>query len=155
MCTKLVWYHVRNRDKEEAYEKGEKVVTLHHGDAINLVDIPAVNGGAAINRIEEFVSTPGIDFIYENSTRVLKIQVRHNCFLVEESCVAAALNLHGVELPAQGDAGNYHNITLGTLFLYEGSIIEVIGINDNEILIRDEETGRELIMNANEASTSN
>jgi len=65
------------------------------------------------------------------------------------------LNLHGVELPAQGDAGNYHNITLGTLFLYEGSIIEVIGINDNEILIRDEETGRELIMNANEASTSN
>jgi hypothetical protein len=99
--------------------KGEKVVTLHHGDAINLVDIPVVNGGAAINWIEEFVSTPGIDFIYEMSARVLKIKVRYNRFLAQEDHVAAALNLNGVELPARFDAGNNPMITLGTLFFIQ------------------------------------
>jgi hypothetical protein len=55
--------------------KGENAVTIHHGDAMNLVDIPAANGGVALNRFAEFVSMPGIDFIYETSTRALKIEV--------------------------------------------------------------------------------
>jgi hypothetical protein len=44
-------------------------------------------------------------------------------------------------------------ITLGTLFLYKESIIEIIAINGNKVLVRDEETDQEHIMTYNEAST--
>jgi hypothetical protein len=103
------------RTRNRPPNKGEQVVTLHHGDKVNLVDITVVNGGTAINLIEEFVSIPGIDFIYEISARVLKIRVQYNCFLAEEDRVAAASNLNGIKLPARFDAG-CHMITLGTLF---------------------------------------
>jgi hypothetical protein len=69
------WFGItfRIETRNRPPNKGEKAVTLHHGDAVNLIDIPVVNGGTAINRIEEFVSTPSIDFIYEMSARLLKI----------------------------------------------------------------------------------
>jgi hypothetical protein len=121
--------------------KGENSVTIHHRDAVNLVDIPAANGGIALNRFAEFVSTPGIDFIYETSTRALKIRVRYNGFLAEEASIAAALNLSTAELPIHANEAHHLNVTLGTLFMREGSIVEVIGINGNEVLINDEESG--------------
>ncbi len=49
-------------------------MTMHHGDIVNLIDITAADENQAANRIQEFVASQGIDFIFDSSTRSLKIQ---------------------------------------------------------------------------------
>jgi hypothetical protein len=44
---------------------------MHHGDVMNLVDIPAANSDVAINKYAEFITISGIEFIYDSITRTL------------------------------------------------------------------------------------
>jgi hypothetical protein len=60
--------------QNRAPKKGERPVTMHHGDIVNLIDITAADENQAANRIQEFVASQGIDFIFDSSTRSLKIQ---------------------------------------------------------------------------------
>jgi hypothetical protein len=50
---------------------------------VNLVDVCGVDDIVGIHRIEELLSTLGVDFIYDCSIQSLKIRVRYSRFLAE------------------------------------------------------------------------
>ncbi len=89
---------VRNR----APNKGKPTVSLHHGDVVNLVDVAhnSYDNEAVIqgDHQKEFVSAQGIDFIYNQASRLLKIRMRYTKIEAHKPIVADTLNLSPVPL---------------------------------------------------------
>ncbi len=81
---------IRNR----APNKGEPKVFLHHSDVVNLVDVDSNDNENELDWDKEFVASKGVDFIYENASRLLKIQLRYHKFDAHRPIVAATLNLN-------------------------------------------------------------
>jgi hypothetical protein len=85
---------VRNR----APNKGEPEVSLHHSDVVNLVDVDSNVYDNALDREKEFVASQGVDFIYNNASRLLKIQIRYCKLDAHKPIVAATLNINQVPM---------------------------------------------------------
>lgn len=139
---------IRNR----APRKGEQAVTMHNGDVVNMVD---VTGTLPINRTQEFISSQGVDLIYNEAIRSLKIRVRYSRFLAENHSVTATLNLNNLQLPPRREQ---HNLVVpsivepGTFFMREGTIVEVIRVVGSIVTVREDETYNEFILSLNEAA---
>jgi cephalosporin hydroxylase len=139
---------IRNRPPK----KGETPVTMHHGDIVNLVDVRN-NNDAPMDRYGEFVSSQGVDFIFESSSRSLKIRVRYKRFLAQNECVVMALNLGVAQLPVQAELRDATAlVAVGTMFLREDSIVEVINVNGNSVLIQDSDSALQYMIGLDEAA---
>jgi len=60
---------IRNR----APNRGDKPVTMHYGDVVNLVNVTGTNADVGVNRVAEFVAANGVDFLYDVEARVLRL----------------------------------------------------------------------------------
>ncbi len=127
-------------------------MTLHNGDVVNMVD---VTGTLPINRTQEFISSQGVDLIYNEAIRSLKIRVQYSRFLAENHSVAATLNLNNLQLPLRREQ---HNLVVpsivepGTFFMREGAIVEVIRVVGNIVTVCEDKTYNEFILSLNEAA---
>jgi hypothetical protein len=84
--------------------KGEVPVRLHYGDVINFVDVASNNYDNVPDvRPErcEFVSSQGVDFIYDKLLRLLKIRVRYSKSNANNPLVPEALRLSNLPNPQQ------------------------------------------------------
>lgn len=92
---------VRNRPPN----KGEDPVRLHYGDVINFVDVASNNydnvPDVRPERRNEFVSSQGVDFIYDKLLRLLKIRVRYSKSNANNPLVPEALRLSNLPNPQQ------------------------------------------------------
>jgi hypothetical protein len=141
---------IRNR----APKKGENPVTMHFGDVVNLVDVRGVDDVADINHVDEFVYSPGVDFIYDCSSRSLKIRVRYSRFLAQNNTVLATLQVQNEQLPIrlQQNDWDLNCVTPGTLFIRNGIVVEVVRVNQDNVVIREETSQNEVTISHNEAA---
>ncbi len=125
---------VRNR----APNKGDKPVSILFGDVVNLVYVGRNAGLPDALQYREFTPARGIDFIYNESKRSLKIRVRYARFLVQAQKVLSQLNvLQLLEYGLAVDEGLSLTVIPGTVFERLGNIVEVITFNEQNVLIRD------------------
>ena len=124
---------IRNRPPN----KGLPPRSMHYGDVVNIVDVPLEHQLNQAERYKEFTCSQGVDFIYNESCRALKIRVRYSRVLAECHLVSSTLGLdHFIEL----DANNLPltNVTAGDFFTRDGNLLEVVSVNGNEVVVIDE-----------------
>jgi hypothetical protein len=140
---------IRNRSPR----KGDDPVTMHYGDIVNIIDT-TTNG--MNNRISEFITNQRVDFIYEGSKHEMKIRVHYDRFLAQNQLVLEALGLN-TPLPERQINRDRPAVTYtilpGTFLMYEGSLVEVITVNENNVLVRDDETSDEFNIDVLDAAT--
>ncbi len=90
-----------------------------------------------MERYTEFTCSQGVDFIYNESCRALKIRVRYSRVLVECNLVSSTLGLDRV---IELDANNLPltNVIPGDFFTRDGNLLEVVSVTGNEVVIIDE-----------------
>jgi hypothetical protein len=143
---------VRNR----APNKAESPVPLRNADLVNLVNIDAgINLNTAAARVErekEFVAAQGIDFIYQEKSRLLKIRVRYSKFLAYESIVAATLHLNYVVPQVTNDVVQWsRQIVPGTFFFRGGELVEVVRLEHDNVAVVSENSDAEVLIDLIEA----
>jgi hypothetical protein len=116
---------------------------MKDSDAINFVDVTSYLYDSVpvvwLDCREIFVRQQGIDFIYDKSTRSLKIQIRYTKFLGSNPAIRTTLQLLVVNnnLPPtinkDLDIWSTHSIP-GTYFAsHDGSIVSVARLQDNNV----------------------
>jgi hypothetical protein len=100
------------------------------------------------------VYSPGVDFIYDCSSRSLKIRVRYSRFLVQNNTVLATLQVQNEQLPIRLQQNDWDLIcvTPGTLFIRNGIVVEVVRVNRDNVVIREETSWNEVAISHNEAA---
>ncbi len=82
----------------------------------------------------------------------MKIRVNYSRILAQHPLVTTTLRL--VELPER--QRNQQEVTFtvecGTFFLRGGSLVEVVNVNDNNVIVRDDKTANEYIIDLFEAA---
>jgi hypothetical protein len=117
------------------------------------VDV-AGDGMLQVNRLEEFFPHPVIDFLYDSSSRLLKIRVRYSRFLVESNCVSETLQLSN-PVHHRVEKQNHLNdvcVIPGTFFMTEGAVVEEIAVNGNVVTVQEDETLNEYNMSLHKAA---
>jgi hypothetical protein len=148
---------VRNRPPK----KGENPVSLHYSDVGYLVDVldNAYDdvGYVQADRLTEFVTALGIDFIYEQKSRLLKIRIRYRKVDAHMPVVALTLNIGRVE-PINIDLVQpnrwLQHIRPGTYFATrDGQMVSVVRVEGNTVygVLDDSET--EVSYDINEAAS--
>jgi hypothetical protein len=145
LCGVTSGLNVRNR----APRKGEQPDTMHHGDAVNMIDITR---NAAVDPNKEFTCDQCVDFIFDEVKRSMKIRAHYSKFLAQNEAVGAALRLNFGELPQCVALMQMLNVEPGTLFMYEGSLVEVVSVNENNVLVRVDDTFDQFNITLNEAA---
>lgn len=137
---------IRNR----APNKGEFPRSMHHGDIVNFIDVAINEELTVAQREQEFTFAQGIDFIYNNVKRILKIRVRYNRVEAQADVVQATLRLteplqiHNVDVGAS-------RIVPGTMFVRLGELVEVVSVNGVNVILRDD-NGVHSTISINEAN---
>jgi hypothetical protein len=91
---------IRNRPQN----RGEKPVSMHHGDVVNFVDVSTIDVN---NRFAEFISSQGVHFVYDVHALLLRICVCYSRILAQSSCVRETLILdNNNAIPAHHHDGN-------------------------------------------------
>jgi hypothetical protein len=141
---------IRNR----APRKGDDPVTMHHGDIVNMIDTTDNN---FMNHTMKFIKNQRVDFIYEAAKQEMKIRVNYGRFLAQNQLVLEALRLNDTPLPDRHITQERPNVAFtvvpGTFFMYEGSLVQIIDVNGNNALIRDDETLHEYNIDVMDAAT--
>jgi hypothetical protein len=137
-----------------APRKGEISVSMHYGDIVNLVDVHGADEVVGVNHHDEFVCTPGVDFIFDCSIRSLKIRVHYSRFLAQNNTVLATLQVLHEQLPVRPQQNNWdlNCVTPGTVFIRNGLVVEVVRVNENSIVIHEELSLNEFLISHNEAA---
>jgi hypothetical protein len=81
----------------------------------------------------------------------MKIRTHYSKFLAQNEAVGVALRLNFGALPQRVTTNCVQNIEPGTLFIYEGTLVEVILANETNVLVRADETLNEFYISLNEA----
>lgn len=159
---------VRNR----APNKGDPSVSLHHADIVNVADVASnLYDNIAIigpDRRREFTYDQGIDFIFEQVTRTLKIRVRYSKVDAQREIVASTLRLNASHLGNRNHVDNHpehdlngavNNISLwaqhiapGKCFELNGEMAEVNRVDDNIVFVLVDGNDVEQQINLNEAA---
>ena len=82
----------------------------------------------------------------------MKIRAHNSKFLAQNEAVGAALRLNFGELPQCVALMQMLNVEPGTLFMYEGSLVEVVSVNENNVLVRVDDTFDQFNITLNEAA---
>ena len=147
---------VRNRPPN----KGEDPVRLHYGDVINVVDVASNNydnvPDVRPERRNEFVSSQGVDFIYDKLLRLLKIRVRYSKSNANNPLVKEALHLSNLRNPPaiinELDRWVSH-VNPGTYFAtVDGKMASVVRVDGNNVFIFIEDNDNEVLLDINEAA---
>jgi hypothetical protein len=68
--------------------------------------------------------------------------------------VAVTLNLNNVRLPPRDEV--QHDLAIavepGTVFIREGTLVEVIGVNGNDVVVLEDDTLNQYVIDINEAA---
>ena len=142
---------IRNRPPN----RGVQPVTAHHGNVVNLINVVAAELNFGVNRVAEFVSSEGLDFIMIMRRGVLKIHVCYSRVVAQSEVVKATLNLGVLEIAVHRMvevADKFDMVLPGTFFVRDGSILEVILVNEHNITVRDSKSIQEFRISLNEAA---
>jgi hypothetical protein len=82
----------------------------------------------------------------------LKIRAHYGKFLAQNEAVGAALCMNSAELLQHVTRINICNVVTGTFFMHQGSLVEVVSLNDNNVLVRVDKTLDEYYISLNEAA---
>jgi len=104
---------VRNR----APRKGEQPVTMHHGDAVNMIDFTQNN---AFDHNKELTCDQHVDLIDDVCKRTMKIWAHYGKFLAQIEAVGAASCMNSAELPQHVAGINIHHVVTGKFFMHQG-----------------------------------
>jgi hypothetical protein len=108
------------------------------------------------HQISEFIANQRVDFIYEGSKHKMKIRVHYDQFFAQNQLVLEALGLN-TPLPERQINRDRPAVTYtvlpGTFFMYKGSLVELITVNENNILVRNDETSDEFNVDVMDATT--
>jgi hypothetical protein len=125
---------IRNR----APKKGEPPRSMHYGDIVNYVDVLMNYAMADALRQQEFTFAQGIDFIFNDDKRTLKIRVRYSRVEAQANVVATTLRLmQPVENHNVRNARISH-VAPGTMFIRLGELVQVVSVNGNNVVIIDD-----------------
>ncbi len=111
-----------------------------------------ITRNAAVDRNKEFICDQRVDFIFDEVKRSMKIRAHYSKFLAQNEAVGAALRLNFGELPQRDAPLQMLKVELGTLFLYENSLVEVVSVNENNELVRVGDTFDQFNITLNEAT---
>jgi hypothetical protein len=78
--------------------------------------------------------------LYDEFKRSMKIRAHYSKFLAQNEAVGVALRLNFGALSQRVATNCLHNIEPRTLFIYEGSLAEVILANKTNVLVRADNT---------------
>jgi hypothetical protein len=126
---------IRNR----APNRGGQPVTMHFGDVVNIVDVADPRHNVGENRVAEFVTSNGLDFLFDAEARLLRIRVRYSRVLAQSDAVKATLNIGPLQMrEAPADEGvNNFDVIPGTFFMRDEVLLEVILVNEGFVTARD------------------
>ncbi len=107
-----------------------------------------------LDRYVEFITNQRVDFLYEAANRSMKIGVNYSRILAQHPLLTTTLRLNNVELPERQRNQQDVRLTVecGTFFLHEGSLVEVVNVNGNNAIVRDDETANECIIDLHDAA---
>jgi hypothetical protein len=132
---------------------------LHHSDAVNIVDVASNSydnfAFVGNHRLREFVVDQGIDFIFEQFTRMLKIRVRYSKVNAERPIIASTLNLNASKLNRNRIVNNrlwVQHIVPGTYFARAGEMVQVARVHGDSVFVTPDDSGNEEVININEAA---
>jgi hypothetical protein len=96
----------------------------------------------------------GEDLVTMHHGDVENVRVHYSRVLAQHPLVTTTLRLSNVDLPERQRTQQEVTflVTCGTFFLHEGSLVEVVSINGNNVIVRDDETGNEYIIDLCEAA---
>jgi hypothetical protein len=134
---------IRNR----APNKGENPRSMHHGDIVNYVDVASNGNLTDAQRQQEMTFAQGVDFIFNESLRLLKVRVRYSRVEAHADKVRETLRLTD---PLEIRNGRVTEISPGTMFVRQGELVEVVSIDGNNVLISDD-NGMHSTITVNEA----
>ena len=141
---------IRNR----APKKGEPPRSIHYGDAANIVDVPPEQHLLLAERNKEFTFSQGVDFIYHERCRTLKIRVRYSRVEAENDLISRTLGLNPNQLinPNDRPVGQQSTITImpGDFFIRFGELVQVVAVNGSEVIVSDD-NGEQSNISINEA----
>ena len=148
---------IRNRPPS----KGEPPVRMMPSDAVNFVDV-ASNDYDNVpvvwpDRREVFVSDQGVDFIFDKSTRTLKVRIRYKKILGSNPLIQRVLHLRVVDNnvpPVPNDLTMWtRHIVTGTSFGTEdGEVVSVLRVDGNNVICIVDGTATEVMFTLNEAA---
>lgn len=139
---------IRNR----APNKGNPPRSMHHGDIVNVVNVSNDQLLDYDERRKEFTCAQGVDFIYNDKCRMLKIRVRYTRVEAQADVVFTTLNLTQRPLVNPNDRVIIAtHIIPGTFFVRLGELVQVVSVDGNEVVITDD-YGEHLTIELAEAS---
>ncbi len=135
---------IRNR----APNKGDAPCSMHHGDVVNYVDVSYNREFTDDERWQEYTFAQGIDFIYNDTKRILKIRVRYSRVEAQADAVRATLRLIQ---PLQVRNVQVSIIVPGTMFVSLGELVQVASIDGYSVVATDD-NGLCSLIDINEAN---
>jgi hypothetical protein len=122
---------------------------MHHGDELDFIDVSTIDVN---NRFAEFISSQGVDFVYDVDARLLRIRVCYSRILAQSSCVRETLIFdNNNAIPAHHRDENPIVIP-GTFFMRDGALLEVISVNENDVIVHESDSLKEYAIGLNEAA---
>lgn len=112
-----------------------------------------LTGNTAVDHDQIFTCNPCVDFIYDERKRSMKMRAHYSKFLAQNEIISASLSLNNGKLLQHMVQRQMCTIEPGTLFIHNGSLVEVISINENNVVVRDDETLDCFNIDVNEAAT--
>ncbi len=137
---------------------------MRYGDIVNLVNESSTENTALVGQQweKEFVAAQGIDFVYDDASRTLRIRIRHSRVLEQNELASMKLNSNAVLLvvadnviprfPINNEGRQWRNqLVPGTLLLRQGDLMEVTRVHGDDVVLISDGTDEKTTINIIEA----
>ncbi len=138
---------IRNR----APKKGELPQSVCFGDVVNMVNVTANEGLNNLERFKEFTFMQGIDFIYNEICRTLRIRVRYIRVEAESDLVSSVVGLNRSVLMIPDDQTEIvSTVAPGDFFIRNENLVQVVSVIGHDVVVSDDD-GVQYNLSLNEA----
>ncbi len=130
-------------------KKGERARSMHHGDVVNVVHVAQNAEIPNAQRQREVSYSEGVDFIYNEVSRLLKVRVRYSRVLAQDTVVAATL---GLRQPVEPCNNVRFEVSIGTMFTRGEELLTVVSVNGDDVRVCGDD-GMNYVITLGEAIT--
>jgi hypothetical protein len=113
-------------------KKGKRARLMHHGDVVHVVHVARNAEIPNAQQQREVSYSEGVDFIYNEITRMLKVRVRYSRVLAQDPVLVAML---GLRQPVEPCNNVRFEVSIGTMFTWGEELLTVVSVNGDDVRV--------------------